>query len=90
VSDRPKVPPPSDEALNDVAAAVQRALTRPGDELDGMFMFATALAPDGQRYMQAMMWPTEQADEIREALRRFLDGRPGWEGGPSWEEPDAE
>lgn len=51
-----------------------------------VFMLSTALAPDDQLYMQAVMWPTDSADEIREVLRRFLEGGPGRDGGPSWEE----
>ena len=86
MKNRPKVPPPSDEALKDVADVARRVLTRPGDELTSVFMLSTALAPDDQLYMQAVMWPTDSADEIREVLRRFLEGGPGRDGGPSWEE----
>ena len=82
----PKVPPPSDEALKEVADVARRVLTRPGDELTSVFMLSTAVAPDGQLYLQAVMWPTDSADEIREVLRRFLGRGPGWEGGPAWEE----
>jgi hypothetical protein len=86
LKNRPKVPAPSDEALKEVADVARRVLTRPGDELTSVFTLSTAVAPDGQLYMQAVMWPTDSADKIREVLRRFLEGGPGWDGGPNWEE----
>lgn len=85
---RPKVPSPSDEALKDVADVARRVLTRPGDWLTSVFMLSTAVAPDDQLYMQAVMWPEDADNEIREVLRRFLERGPGWEGGPAWEELD--
>ena len=86
MKNRPKVPPPSDEALKEVADVARRVLTRPGDELTGVFMLSTAVAPDDQLYMQAVTWPADATEEIREILRRFLEGGPGWDGGPGWEE----
>jgi hypothetical protein len=86
VRNRPKVLPPTDEALKEVADVARMVLTRPGDELTSVFMLSTAVAPDGQLYIQAVMWPDDSSDAIREVLRRFLDGGPGYDGGPSWEE----
>jgi hypothetical protein len=86
VKNRPKVLPPTDEALKEVADVARKVLTRPGDDLTSVFMLSTAFTPDDQPYMQAVMWPDDSSDEIREVLRRFLEGGPGWEGGPPWEE----
>lgn len=76
----------SDEALEEVAEVARKLLTRPRDDLTGVFMLSTAVAPDHQLYMQAVMWPPDAEDEIREVLRRFLEKGPGWEGGPKWED----
>lgn len=86
VRNRPKAALASDEALNEVADVARKVLIRPGDHLTSVFMLATAVTPDDQLYMQAVMWPPDLAAEIREVLRRFLEGGRGWEGGPSWEE----
>lgn len=86
MTNRPDVPEPSEEALKDLANAARRVLTRPGDELTSVFMLTTAVDRDDQLFMQAVMWPEDASDAIRDVLQRFLDGRPGWDGGPVWEE----
>ncbi len=74
MKNRPKVTLPSDEALNEVAEIARKVLTRPGDELTGVFMLSTALTPDDQLYMQAVMWPPRR--EQRRSARSCVASWP--------------
>lgn len=84
---RSDMPGPSDEALKEIANVARRVLTRPGDELSYVFLCSSSVAEDGQRHQQAMMWPTGEADDIREFLRVFVEGGLlGRDGSSPWEE----